>query len=160
MARIVFTGLDGYMKQLEALGKSSAGMAKKAVFNGSGVVADEIRRGINWIDPGSEDKETAQEYDRRIKQIDGLKNGLGISEIRDDGGVINAIVGFNGYNDVHTPKFPNGQPNKMVARIFNSGTSHNKKQPFFDIAVKEAKKKAEAKMKEVFESEIEKIMKG
>lgn len=156
MARITFTGLDGYIESLERLGKSTGKAAGKAVYEAAGILADEVKKGIQGLDAGDK---TPQETERREKQKEGLEKSFGIAGIREDNGFINVLVGFEGYNDVKTQKFPNGQPNQMVARIFNSGTSHNRKQPFFDNAVRSTKSRAKAKMKEIFENEIEKIMK-
>lgn len=156
VAKITFTGLNEYMERLQKLGINAEKIAGKAIYEASGILADEVRSGIEQLDVGNA---TENETERREKQKDGLKEGFGIAEIRNDNGFINVLVGFGGYNGIKTPKFKNGQPNQMVARIFNSGTSHNRKQPFFDSAVRDTRNMAKAKLKEVFENEIEKTMK-
>ena len=84
---------------------------------------------------------------------------FGIAKMQDDHGFRNVKIGFDGYNEVKTKSFPNGQPNVMVARIFNSGTSFSSKQPFFDKAVRATRSTAKQKMIEVAEKELEKIAK-
>ncbi|MDD3394176.1 MAG: hypothetical protein PHG19_06000 [Anaerotignum sp.] len=158
MARITFTGLSEYMEKIQRLGMNAEEIAGKAIYEAAGILANEVKSGINGLDAEGDGNVTADETERRKKQKDGLKDGFGIAVIRNDNGFINVLVGFGGYNDVRTPKFKNGQPNQMVARIFNSGTSHNRKQPFFDNAVKLSRKRVQLKMKEIFENEIENIM--
>lgn len=159
MAKISFTGLDSYMEKLQKLGQNADEFASKAIYEAAGIVADEIRSGIDSLDVNGEENATKYEVERREKQKQGLIESFGIANAQNDNGFINVKVGFEGYNQIKTPKYPRGQPNKMVARIFNSGTSYNRKQPFFDTAVRISKKRAQLKMKEVFESEIEKTIK-
>ena len=124
MANIKFSGFAEYETLLRKLEKDSEAIAKRAVYEGAKVVADAVKIQISGISPeGPSD----YEYDRREQQKDGLKKSMGISPMRNDSGFINVLVGFDGYNDIKTNKHPNGQPNAMVARIYNSGTSHNRK---------------------------------
>ena len=123
MANIKFSGFMEYETLLRKLEKDSEAIAKRAVYEGAKVVADAVKVNISGISPeGPSD----YEYERREKQKDGLKKSLGIASMRNDNGFINVRVGFDGYNDIKTKKHPNGQPNVMVARIYNSGTSHNR----------------------------------
>ncbi len=74
--------------------------------------------------------------------------------------MINTLVGFSGYSDYATRKYPNGQPLALIARVAESGNSFTDKTPFMALAVRKARKPAQEKMKEVFENEIDEIMKG
>lgn len=148
MAKIEFKGFESYagiLKQLEELSDNIAGAA---VYAGAKVVADKVKRQIDHIDSGHawDAKYSDYEYERREKQKEGLRKSMGISAMRNDNGFLNVKVGFDGYNDIRTRKYPNGQPNAMVARIFNSGTSYNRKQLFFKNAVTESKGIAENAM--------------
>ena len=86
-------------------------------------------------------------------------DGFGISRLKDDDGFVNVKLGFDGYNSTKTEKYPNGQPNVLIARSVNSGTTFRKKTKFVDKAVDSAKKAAEAAMDAACSREIEKIMK-
>lgn len=156
MAKISFSGLDTYMESLRKLGAEADRISGNAIYEGAKILADEIKSGIKQLDVGTESE---YEIERREIQKEGLEKGFGVSVLKDDDGFMNVLIGFNGYNELKTPKFKDGQPNQMVARIFNSGTSHNRKQPFFDNAVKLTKKRVKLKMQETFEKEVEKIMK-
>ena len=68
-------------------------------------------------------------------------------------------MGFDGYNSVTTLKYPTGQPNVMVARMFNSGTSSMSKQAFFDQAVNASRAAAKNTAVQKIEQEFEKINK-
>lgn len=150
-----FTGLDEYIEALRRAGENAEGMAKKALYEGAKIMADEIRQGVTSI---RTDGVPEAEKKRREKQKAGLLDSLGISEMRNDNGYINVKIGFVGYNDVKTPKYPNGQPNQMIARTFNSGNSFTRKQSFFDKAVRNAKDRAEREMQRRLEIELEHVM--
>lgn len=160
MPKIEFTGLNEYMNALEKLSERSNGITKKALYEGVAVTADEVRASIAAL-PTDENWGTQKNPSKGIKkaQKQALLDGLGVSGFRQTGDRIDALVGFSGYSDYKTAKYPNGQPLPLIARVAESGTSFSKKTPFMAKAVRKAKGPAEARMKEVFESEIEKIMK-
>ena len=78
--------------------------------------------------------------------------------MQDQNGYLNVKIGFDGYNRTKTDQYPQGQPNQLVARGVESGTSWKQKHPFIRPAVTRARKKAEEKMAEVLDYEIKKIM--
>ena len=93
------------------------------------------------------------------KQRAGLHKGLGIAKMQQDGKLTNVKIGWDGYNDIKTKRWPNGQPNQMIARSIERGTSFMKANPFVKRAVNRTRKAAAAEMQNVLDSEIEKIMK-
>lgn len=160
MAKITFSGLDTYMEQLERLGQNSENAAKMALYEGARIAADEMRESIQRL-PTQEEWGSKTEPAKGIKKVQkqGLLDGFGISPMQNEDGCINVKIGFHGYNAFKTKQYPNGQPNAMIARSVESGTSFQRKTPFVARAVRKTKQRAEAKMKEIFENEIEKIMK-
>lgn len=154
MAKITFYGFDDYALKLQHLEKKISQIEGEAIYSAAGIVADEVKASIDEIHA---------EYAYEIRTVEvqkkGLKEGLGIATIRDDGGFRNVRVGFDGYNDVKTRKYPKGQPNIMIARSYNSGSSWRSKQPFFDKAVRRVRAKAEEIMKTTVEGKIDKLMK-
>ena len=54
MAKLTFTGLDGYIAQLEKLRQSADGITKKALYEGAGVTADEIRSAVEALPTDSD----------------------------------------------------------------------------------------------------------
>ena len=79
--------------------------------------------------------------------------------MRNDGGFRNVKIGFDGYNYVKTKTWPKGQPNAMVARSIESGTSWMSKQPFMRKAESSSKSRCEQAMADTINKELTKIVK-
>ena len=90
----------------------------------------------------------------------GLIDGMGISPMQDDGGYLNVKIGFDGYNATKTEEYPQGQPNQLVARGVESGTSWKEKKPFIRPAINASKSRAAAEMALILDQGIEKITQG
>ncbi len=165
MATWHFSGLAKYERMLSNLGsvKTTRKVCGVAIYAGAGVVADEIRRGIDALPVVSHNKRgTPADPLEGITsaQKTGLQDGFGVSRMTLDNGFYNVKVGFDGYNSVETKSYPFGQPNAMIARSVNSGASFRRKIPFVDNAVRAAKGKAEKAMKIAFENEMNKEIGG
>ena len=164
MASIKMDGLEPYMRDLEALNRNITCVLKRGVYDGAAVVADAVRASISGLYAVSDD-DAILAYRRHEPgalsrtQKEGLLSGLTLSEMKTDGGA-NTKLGFGGYNRVKTKKYPNGQPNLMVAASVESGTSATQKQPFMRTAANKAKARAKAAMEATVTSDIEKIMEG
>ena len=161
MATITFKGLEEYERRLSNLGKKADEIAGKAVYAGAAIVADEVRRRLkrNLDDPEylgyKTDNTSKNEHSKNGKHkgnSGGLYDSLGISSMQTKDGYINVKIGFDGYDS-------NGVPNQLKARVMESGTSKQKKRPFVRPALYASQSRAVAKMSEVIDEEIEKIMK-
>lgn len=161
MARFEFSGIDNYISQLNKLQQSTKnGVVGKTVYAGAEVVADSVRRAIQALPVGDGRARNGDLVDTvTLPQKAGLLDGFGISRMKDDDGFVNVKLGFAGYNATRTKRYPRGQPNALIARSVNSGTTFRKKTKFVDKAVNSAKKAAEAAMDAACSREIEKIMK-
>lgn len=161
MARFEFSGIDNYIKQLNKLQQSTKdGVVGKTVYAGAAVVADSVRRAIQALPVGDGRAQGGGLVDTvTLPQKAGLLDGFGISRMKDDDGFVNVKLGFDGYNSTRTEKYPRGQPNALIARSVNSGTTFRKKTKFVDKAVNSARKAAETAMDAACSREIEKIMK-
>lgn len=158
MATFQFGGIDTYITQLNKLqAATKEGVIGKTVYAGAAVMADAVRATIQALPEGKESEAVFGVITPAQKR--GLLEGFGISRIEDDDGFVNVKLGFDGYNSVKTRKYPNGQPNALIARAVNSGTSFRKKTKFVDKAVNSARKSAETAMDAACSREIEKIMK-
>lgn len=140
MARITLKRLEEYEKKISLMAKDTKIICGAAIYEGASIMADEIKAGI-WSLP----RKTG------VTQ-EGLEKGFGISKLREDNGFYNVKLGFEGYN-------ANGEPNVMMARIMESGTSKVPKHPFVRPAVNRAKAATQDKMAAVLDEEIEKRMK-
>ena len=156
-AKLNSNGIHEYLQTLNRLNADIEKVVKRAVYEGAGVIADAVKREIDSIKTGGPSE---YEKKRREAQKKGLKEGLGIASMHEERGLIHTRVGFDGYNDITTEKYPKGQPNQMIARMFNSGTSFMEKQPFFERAVRASKKEAQQVMVKVAEAEMEEMING
>lgn len=128
--------------KLDQLAGKSDEIAKKAVYVGAGIMADQVRANLRKNLAGSE-----------LSQGD-LLDSLGISKPKvDQDGSINSKVGFDGYDR-------NGVPNALKARVMESGSSKQKKKPFIRPAISQAKNKAKEAMAAAIEAEYKKILEG
>lgn len=159
MAKLQMKGLEEYEKKLLQLKNLSREMIGEAVFEGAGVVADAVRESINAL-PVDDRYATGTKmlYGVTEEQKQGLLDGFGIAPLQDDGGYLHVKLGFSGYNSQRTKKYPNGQPNSVIARSINSGTSFRQRNPFVDAAVARAKDAAEKKMKDKIDDAIGEVM--
>lgn len=160
MAKLQFKGLEEYEAQLLKLRGLTEQMIGEAIYEGAAIVADEVKKGIESL-PIDDRYATGGTMLHGItqEQKQGLLDGFGIASMQNENGYLHVKLGFNGYNSMRTKNFPNGQPNSMIARSVNSGSSFRQRIPFVDNAVNSAKSRAEEKMKQKLDEAIEKAIK-
>lgn len=150
MANIKLKGFEDYERIIWNLEQNTEDIVASSIYEGAKVVADAVKIQINGI---RSDGPSEYEKRRRLIQIRGLKESMGISSMRNDNGFINVKIGFDGYNEL-------GQPNVMIARVFESGTSFSSKQPFFKRAINQSRETCETKMKLEIDKQIKAITEG
>lgn len=162
MAKITFPGLSDYELMISKLSKDVDDIAGKAIYAGAGIVADAIKENIKALPivRGYGTEKDPLPGGVTAPQKAGLIDGMGISPMQSDAGYLNVKIGFDGYNATKTEKYPQGQPNQLVARGVESGTSWKQKKPFIRPAINASKSRAEAEMARILDQEIEKITKG
>ncbi|HHY28089.1 MAG TPA: hypothetical protein GX523_15340 [Desulfitobacterium dehalogenans] len=162
MARMTFKAGDEYALKLSRLATNQSEIAKKAIYAGAKIVADEIKSNLDAI------PEEKFRYLRDGDQFSGitqeqkrdLLDSFGITPITtDEKGNWNAKIGFDGYGSKSTKKYHRGLPNQLLARAIESGSSVRRKVPFVRPAVTAKKKAAQAEMGRVVDEEIKKLMK-
>lgn len=147
MAKFQFNGMKEYAEYLQRIGANTKEICGAGVYAMAEVVTDKIRANLDAL-PTVEESEALAAYREQRKtsltsaQKKGLQASLGISKIENDNGYWNVKVGFDGYNKVKTRKYPNGQPNALIARATESGSSVREKTPFVRPAVSASQKKA------------------
>ena len=162
MATIRFSKLREYELMLGKIGDASKDICGAAIYEGAKIIADEVKNNLNSLNVTTDElamlkaKKGEPTYiTQRAKE--GLIKSFGVTPMsQDDDGIYNVKLGFDGYNDVKTKKWPKGQPNQLIARACESGSSAMIKQPFFREAVQKTKKKAESRMAEVLDEKIKK----
>ena len=128
---------EDYAIRLSKLATNSEEIAKKAIYEGANIVADQIKSNLKGV---LSDEATGD-----------LVESFGVTPIkRDSSGNWNAKVGFDGYDR-------DGTPNQLKARVIESGKSGQPKKPFVRPAVNKTKKQVAKKMEEVIDAEIKKL---
>ena len=159
MAKFKFEGVDKLVAQYEKLESNTDKIIGEAIYNGAGVVMRKVEAAVEGIS-------TDNRYGTPNNPITGpstiqklgLVHSLGITKMRKDGNFWNVKIGFDGYNRVKTKAWPQGQPNLMVARAVESGTSWMQKQPFMRRAETSAKGPCELVMAETVDKAIQLLM--
>lgn len=160
MAVIKFKDGADYLLRLEHLETAAkTDLFGNVVYDGAKVVADIVKEEIRGLPVdnhrGSQDDPAGgpNQYQKK-----GLEDSFGIAPIRNDNGFVNVKLGFDGYNGLKTRRWPNGQPNQMIARSVDRGTSWMKANAFMKRALQKARKQAQEVMGSRLQSEIKKIM--
>lgn len=130
-----FKKLDALERNLRSLSNETERICKMALYDGAAVAADSLRKSVDRLDrvPDAAAMNAARRSEPTIlsvSQKNGLREGLGISPMKIRGKTISVKVGFDGYNSVRTKRWPNGQPNVMVAASCEHGSSAMLEQPF------------------------------
>lgn len=147
LARIRMDDANGYITKLYKLEDQAESIIKRSIYEGAGIVADQIKQEIDGI-------HNIYDY-----QKTDLKNGLGIAEMKKSGrGGIDTKIGFAGYGSVPTKKYPKGLPNLLLARAIVSGTSFRPKTPFIRRAVTKSRQKALEAMEKQIDEDVQSIM--
>ena len=169
MAKIRAKGSEVYLTLLERLNKETDGICKHAVYEGAKVAADAINEAIDDITIHSLPDGAKYYYikaEEKIgeehvmldgvteEQAKGLHEGLGVAAMQKEDGSWNTKIGFDGYNGVKTKQYPKGQPNALIARSVESGSTIRNKTPFIAPAVRKIRKKSENAMQVAIEDSI------
>ena len=164
MAKYQFKGLEEYAQYLQRIGANTQEICGEAVYAMADIVTDKIRENLEALSsvPTKEALEawkTGQKTQLTKAQKKSLEKSLGISSMQNDNGYWNVKVGFDGYNTTKTKSYPQGQPNALIARATESGSSFRDKTPFIRPAVKQTEGPAVQKAKDVVEQKIKQLEK-
>lgn len=161
MAKFQFEGVDKLVAQYQKLEKNTTPIIGHAIYEGAGVVMKSVKSAIENIstdDSHGFGTSTNPKTGPTSIQKAGLIHSVGIAKMRNDSGFYNVKIGFDGYNYVKTKRWPQGQPNMMVARSIESGTSWMRKQPFMRKAEQSSRSQCERVMSETVDREIQRII--
>lgn len=163
-AEFKVTGLKDLCDQLDAAAVNAVPILKGTLFPGARVLFDTIKKNLDpHYKPGAVTKTgrfraaNGKEYTRRytIDRTGELARSMGFSRMRQNGSVVDIVIGFAG-------KDSKGVPNAIKAAALESGTYHSKHgkrqwqkpTPFIRPAVKSCKAMAEGAMQEEFLKQI------
>ena len=161
MAKVIKSDkLDEWIASMKKLGAEADSLAGKIIYEMAAEVADNVRKNAESL-RAITDEEAIINYKKgrsttiSESQKKGLINSLGISPSKNDSGIRTISVGFDGYNSVKTKAWPQGQPNAMIARSLEKGTSFMPKQPFLQKALRASRKRINERVDLVIKEEIE-----
>lgn len=166
MATIRFKGLAEYqakLSQLSALAEER--VLGPAVYDGAAVVMEAVKEELRAVPTDDRRFVPAASgllrHGPTTEQREQLLESYGIAPMQvDDKGFLNVKVGVGAdYNTIKSKRWPKGQPNLMVARAIESGTSFMEAHPFVKEAVRKSRKAAEDVMARRVDKEIDEIMK-
>ena len=147
-------GMAEVSEMLTKLEEDAPKIAAKALYEGAGIMADEIKKGAESIRtapfkyarggtrlPSPEEKEIV------------MQAGVGIAKFNKEGAEVDTSVGYRnaGYADLNGKQ----KPIPVIVNAINSGTSFMTKQPFVRKAASSGGKKAMEAMKTAIEAEFE-----
>lgn len=153
-------GLDEMIKRLDGLGAKTEDLLSKALYAGADVMADGLKSalqslpedsGFKNIKKGDTPRNVVSRHDK-----EDLISHMGISRFQKKNGSVYARIGFDGYGQIKTKKFPNGRPVVLIARSINSGSSVRMKHPFIRPTLTQYKSAAIQAMQKVIADEINK----
>lgn len=162
MAKMTLKGFEEYERKISHLSAAyKEEIAGATIYAGADVVADAVRKSIQALPivTGYGTEHRPLPGGVTASQKEGLLAGFGISKMQSTNGQYNVKLGFNGYNSTRTERFPQGQPNQLVARGVESGVSWKRKKPFVRPAVQSVRAKAVEAMKRACDEACAKIMK-
>lgn len=132
MAKIEFPGIGEYQKLLAGLGASAEGVCKYAVYDAAGVVIDEIKARTP-VDSGD------------------LRDSTALTRFENKDGFIYTKIDWPGYDS-------KGTPNRIKARVLESGSSTRQKHPFIRRAVNAVRTRALSLIEFNLDKKINEIM--
>ena len=161
MARKKVKGGEAFSNLMAGLsGYAVVEVMRSTCYAGAGELADAVKNEINNlpVQKGymrkNQKRNVIGEHDKKM-----LLERLGVSRIEATGDRASVAIGFDGYNDRPTKKYPKGVPVPLIARSIESGSSVRQKNPFMRRAYNNAKPKVEQKMMDAGQNKINDIIK-
>ena len=125
------SGLEDFSLMIQQLGESGVKIAHNAVYSGAGQLIEKVKDEIRALP--TEEGYLPNGKKRAVvtkREKEALLNHIGISKIETIGGKTTVAIGFNGYTDYTTKKYPSGVPIPLIARSIESGSSVRQKNAF------------------------------
>ena len=159
MAKIVSVGFDQLAKQFSDVADSSGRIAKKALYEGSGFMADKLRNATETLQEEDQRKHVSKKVLGYEKEA--LLNGLTVEKFKDDRArdCVQTAITFHGRSEHRTEKYPDGLPTIVLARSIIKGTPFRSANRFFPNTFNRNRKQAEDLMVKTAENEMNKILK-
>lgn len=152
-------GMAEISEMLDKMAESAQAVAARALYDGAGIMADEINKGAESIKTapfryartGKGETRLPSPEEKQIIQT----AAAGIAKFNKNGTEVDTSIGFRnaGYAELKGKTVPIPK----IVNAINSGTSFMKKQPFVRKASKAAAPKAMEAMRKKIEAEFDAI---
>ena len=152
-------GIEELSEMLTAMEERAPAVASKALYEGAGIMADEIRKGAASIRTAPFKWASSSKGETRLPSPEEVEivqtAAAGIAKFNKNGTEVDTSVGFRnaGYAELKGKMVPIPK----IVNAINSGTSFMKKQPFVRKSAAQATPKALKAMRECIEAEFEAI---
>lgn len=162
MASFKCEGMEEFIETCIFTEKSLDGIVGRSIYPGAKIMGDAIKAATAGIPVDDTLFRFSAQYGRlrrgiTSRQKKALIESMGIAEIKKNWFGYNVKIGWDGYNDIVTERWKDGQPNAMIARSLNSGTSFLQKYPFVDVTVNAYANPTVQAISEQFDKELDKI---
>lgn len=154
MATFQFKGIDEYVASLNRIYGGSRKYIGSAIYHGAGYTFEVIEKATRALPVDDSMEHKAMRSGIRTLQKKALMASLGIAKMRQDGTFLNVKIGYDGYNNIKSKEWPKGQPNAMIARSIEAGTSFLPKTGYLRKATRSARKGCEEVMRLAIDKEI------
>ena len=154
----VSDGIDNYIDKLQTMAAQTEGIIKKSAWEGARIVMDAVKAEANSIPVIVKGQKSGTLTGLSSAQKEDVIASLGISRFREDGNFINVKIGSDGYNRIRTKTWPQGQPNAMIIRSLETGTSFLRAYPFVSRATSKARSKCIEAMRKQCDEEVKKYV--
>ena len=159
MAKVKTTGLNETLKMLESIERNTDEILEDVLREGAMIATDEMRSQISKLRTSDEYEGGNGKRYAKKSDVQGLLDSLGFAPVRFNNSVVDSNIGFDGYNNDRTKKYPKGHANRMIANAINKGTSFMIAQPFINRTKKAAEAKVNEVMQKKLDEEIQKLTK-
>ena len=148
-------GMAEISELLDRMENEAPKAAARALYEGAGIMADEIRKGATTIKTGKGSSRSAARYATPEEKEIVLTAAAGIAKFNKNGTEVDTSVGFqnSGYAELGGKMVPIPK----IVNSINSGTSFMHKQPFVRKAANKAAPKAMEAMRKQIEAEFDAI---
>lgn len=128
-------GIEEFVNLCIFTDRQLSNLIKRSIFPGAKIMGNAVGEVVRNLPTDDTSHHHGKRRSITSRQKEGLVESYGIAKVRERRWGWNVKIGFDGYNDIVSKRWPKGQPNAMVARSLNSGTSFLQKNPFMDMTV-------------------------
>lgn len=152
-------GMDEFVNLCLKTDRTLTRVIGKSIYPAGKHMGNAIKKSLKNIKEDSGSHRHGLRKGPTSAQKKALIESYGIAKMHAGSNGYNVKIGFDGYNGIVTKKYPKGQPNAMIARSVNSGTSFMEAQPFMDATVAKETDATVEIIKDRFENEMQKLWK-